>query len=279
MKRQIIRIDNNKCTGCGLCIPGCPEGALQIIDGKARLISDLFCDGLGACIGHCPEDAIIIEEREAEPYDERQVMENVLPQGANTIKAHLEHLKDHGQDEFLAIAQGYLKEKGIEDPTASAPAPAHGASIPHACGCPGSAAFAFDKPAPEVEEEAGEVPSQLTHWPVQMHLISPRAPQYHNADVLLAADCVAFAVGDFHRKLLKGKALTIACPKLDQGQEIYLDKLVSLIDDSNIKSLTVAIMEVPCCGGLYRLAQEAVRRAKRDIPLERLVVNVRGEIC
>ena len=280
MKREIIRIDEDKCTGCGLCIPGCPEGALQIIDGKARLISDLFCDGLGACIGHCPEDAILVEEREAEPYDERQVMENVVTQGANTIKAHLEHLKDHGQDEFLAIARDYLREKGIEDPTATAatPAPSPGQGIPHGGGCPGARAFTFEEPVAKAADDAAEVPSHLTHWPVQMHLISPRAPQYHNADVLLAADCVAFSMGEFHRKLLKDKALAIACPKLDQGQEVYLEKLVSLIDDAKIKSLTVAIMEVPCCGGLYLVAEEAARRAKRDITVERLTVSVRGDV-
>jgi len=116
VKREIIKIDEEKCTGCGLCVPNCPEGALQIIDGKARLVSDLFCDGLGACIGNCPEEAISVEEREAEEYDERRVMENIVKQGKNTIKAHLQHLKDHGSDKYLKEAKEYLEEKVIENP-------------------------------------------------------------------------------------------------------------------------------------------------------------------
>jgi Pyruvate/2-oxoacid:ferredoxin oxidoreductase delta subunit len=288
MKRQIIRIDEDKCNGCGNCVPGCPEGALQVIDGKARLVSDLFCDGLGACIGECPERAIEIEEREAEPYDERRVMANIVKQGRNTIMAHLKHLEGHGQTEYLATAREVLKEKGISDPTAAGPEP-HPHAHAHGGGCPGSRSFTFGpqsaEPGPRAASaaagSAGEPaggPSALTHWPLQLHLMSPRAPQYQGADVLLAADCVAFALGDFHRKLLKGRTLAIACPKLDDGMDIYLEKLRSLVDDARINTLTVATMEVPCCSGLLRLAQEALKQSKRKVPIRSVVVGIRGEV-
>lgn len=274
MKRSIIKIDEEKCTGCGLCIPNCPEGAIQLIDGKARLISDLFCDGLGACIGHCPEDAIIVEEREAEPYDEHKVMENVVKHGMNTIKAHLEHLKDHNQMEYYEQAVDYLNKNNIElTDEEEKIMEAHKIS-----GCPGSKSMHFDNKATVVESVEGKRPSQLGHWPIQMHLISPNAPQYQGADLLLAADCTAFSLGDFHKDFLKGKALTIACPKLDEGQEIYVEKLKALIDEAKINTLTVIIMQVPCCGGLLRLAQKAADEAKRKIPIKSIVVSLQGEI-
>lgn len=272
MKREIITIDEEKCNGCGLCIPNCPEGALQIIDGKARLVSDLMCDGLGACLGHCPEGAISVEEREAVPYDERRVMENIIEAGPNTIRAHLAHLREHGQTEFLNQALDVLKEKGVEVPGDEAPE----APTSHV-GCPGSQSIAFEKETVAAAEE-GSRPSQLTHWPVQMHLLSPNAPQYQGADLLLAADCTAFSLGDFHKDFLKGRALAIACPKLDDGQEIYLEKLKTLIDQAKINTLTVLIMQVPCCGGLLRLAQNAIAAASRKIPVKVVVVNVQGEI-
>lgn len=274
MKRSIIEIDEEKCTGCELCIPNCPEGAIQIIDGKARLISDLFCDGLGACLGHCPEGAISVVEREAEPYEEKTVMANIVKAGPNTIKAHLEHLKEHGQDEFLQQAIEYLEENGIDvpkDEEKKMEAKAH-------TGCPGSQSRAFAREDSAADTLQGERPSQLTHWPVQMHLISPNAPQYQGADMLLAADCVAFSLGDFHKDYLKDKALAIACPKLDDGQEVYVEKLKALIDSAKINTLTVMIMQVPCCGGLLRLAQQAVADAERKIPVKVVVVGIQGEI-
>ncbi len=274
MKRQIINIDEEKCTGCGLCIPGCPEGAIQMIDGKARLVSDLFCDGLGACLGHCPEGAITIEEREAEPYNEARVMENIIKAGSNTIKAHLKHLKDHNETDYYNQAVNILKEKGIAVPEDN--------EIPvHHTGCPGSKALEFNKTEviSDANQEAdGHRSSQLRHWPVQMHLISPNAPQYRNADVLLAADCVAFSVGDFHKDYLKGKSLAIACPKLDSGTDVYLEKLVAMIDHAEINTLTVMIMQVPCCRGLIMLAQQAVEQAQRKVPIKGIVVSVEGEL-
>lgn len=274
MERSIITIDAEKCNGCGLCIPNCPEGAIQIIDNKARLVSDLMCDGLGACLGHCPQGAISVIKREAEAYDERKVMANIVLAGPNTIKAHLVHLRDHNQQEFLSIAIAYLKEKGIENPLLKETT----MHTPHT-GCPGSKTMSFGNPSDaSSENKTGDIESRLTHWPVQMHLISPQAPAYQNADVLIAADCTAYAAGDFHTKFLKGKALAIACPKLDDGQDVYVEKITALIDEANINTLTVMIMQVPCCGGLLRLAQQGVAAAKRKIPLKSIVIGLQGNV-
>ncbi len=270
MKRKIINIDQEKCTGCSACIPNCPEGAIQMIDGKARLVSDLFCDGLGACLGHCPEGAIMIEEREAEPYDERKVMTNIVRQGPNTIKAHLTHLREHGETGYLEQALAFLSEQGIPAPAGTEPS-SHGG---HA-GCPGTRTHDFDpKQQPNA---AGPRGSSLAHWPVQLHLISPMAPAYQGKDVLLAADCVAFALGNFH-DYLRGKALAIACPKLDEDQEVYLEKLTALIDHAKINTLQVMIMQVPCCRGLLALAQKAAAAASRKVPVKCTVVGIQGEI-
>jgi NAD-dependent dihydropyrimidine dehydrogenase PreA subunit len=274
MKREIIKIDEDKCTGCGLCVPGCPEGALQIIDGKARLISDLFCDGLGACIGECPEGAITIEKREAEPYDEKKVMENIIKQGPNTIKAHLAHLKEHNEEELLKEAIMVLKEQNMD-----VPEEVETASYTHlhmSGGCPGSKIMQFGED--ESGTQKGDVSSQLRQWPVQLHLVSPMAPYYQGTDVVLAADCTAYALGDFHQRFLKGKALAIACPKLDEGQEIYTAKLKALIDEAKINTLTVVIMQVPCCGGLVQLAKQAAENSKRNIPVKKVVVGIKGQI-
>jgi ferredoxin len=274
MKRKIIRIDEEKCTGCGLCIPDCPEGALQVIDGKARLVGDLLCDGLGACISTCPEDAITVEEREAEPYDELKVMENVVPQGKNVIRAHLEHLRNHGQTGFLDQALSYLKERNInvdlKPENLDFPKARHQ--------CPGSQILAF--PSVQGREEEGGVkrPSRLTHWPIQLHLISPNAPHYTGSDLLLAADCVAYSLADFHRDYLKDRTLAIACTKLDSNQEIYREKLTALIDQAGIRSIKVLIMQVPCCSGLLRLVLEAAARAEGKIPISCIVVGIQGEI-
>jgi NAD-dependent dihydropyrimidine dehydrogenase PreA subunit len=274
MKRKIITIDEELCTGCEECIPNCPEGALQIIDGKARLVSDLACDGLGACIGHCPEGAISIEEREAEPYDERKVMENIVKQGENTIKAHLDHLKDHDQKEYLQEALDYLKEQNIEITEKEEKTMTHA----HAFACPGAASQEFAPKQAQSDNDTVMRPSQLTHWPIQLHLISPQTPQFQGSDLLLAADCTAFSLGDFHKDYLQGKTLTIACPKLDDGQEIYVEKLKALIDEAKINTLTVMIMQVPCCGGLLHLAQQAAQAADRKIPIKSITVGIRGEI-
>jgi ferredoxin len=271
MKRTIIRIDEKKCTGCGVCMPNCPEGALKIIDGKARLISDLFCDGLGACIGHCPEGAIATEEREAEPYEEKRVMENIVKQGKNVIAAHLDHLRNHNQTQYLGEAMDFLKLRNI---VLSDPQKKH--SEVHA-GCPGSRARSIPESGMNIETDTMPRASQLTHWPVQLHLMSPLSPAYQGADVVLAADCVAYAYADFHNDWLAGKALAIACPKLDDGQEIYLEKISALIDEAKINTLTVMTMEVPCCRGLLAMAQQALSKAKRKIPVKSVVISIGGK--
>jgi hypothetical protein len=219
-------------------------------------------------LGHCPEGAISIVEREAEPYDERKVMANIVKQGPATVEAHLRHLKEHGQHAYLKEALTYLQETGVYQEKAPKPL---------ACGCPGQTAREFPQKNKE-DKPAAAASSELSHWPIQLHLISPRNPAFQGADLLLAADCTAFAFGAFHGRLLKGKKLTIACPKLDEGQEEYREKLVALIDEGKINSLTVIIMEVPCCRGLLVLARKALEGAKRKIPLKLIVVGVEGNI-
>lgn len=246
--RDMVEIDESLCDGCGDCVTACAEGAIAIIDGKARLVSDIYCDGLGACLGHCPQGAITVVRREAEGFDEAAVAQ------------HLEKIRP-------ADSAG---------PSTAPTFPVHMQS-PAGGGCPGSRPQVLSpNPGPVAVTSGGE--SQLRHWPIQLHLVPPTAGFFEQADVLLAADCVPFAVADFHRQFLSGKSLAIACPKLDANQEIYLQKLVSLIDEAKITSLTVVVMEVPCCGGLVQLAQESLRRAQRTVPVECVVVGTRGQI-
>ncbi len=224
VKRKIIKIDEDKCDGCGQCVSACAEGALQIVNGKAKLVSDIYCDGLGACIGECPQDAISFEEREAKEFSEKAVKE---------------------------------REKQMS-------------------GCPGAKVVEFSKEEGKAEE--GKRSSQLRQWPIQLHLVPPSAPYFKGADVLLAADCVAFSLGDFHKDYLKGKSLAIACPKLDSDQEIYIEKIKSLIDDAKINTLTVMIMQVPCCGGLLQIAKTAATKASRKIPIKVIVIGLNGDV-
>ncbi|HOJ16975.1 MAG TPA: 4Fe-4S ferredoxin [Ignavibacteriaceae bacterium] len=271
MLRKIVKINEDKCDGCGDCIPNCHEGALQIIDGKARLISDLFCDGLGACLGFCHAGAISIEEREAEPYDEKKVMEYIVKGGPNVIKVHLEHLIDHNETLFYNQAIDFLNSTGI-------PIPPHkkGKREDSAPCC--TSGIEISPEQPETLSESGQRQSHLTHWPIQLHLISPMASQYRNSDLLVAADCVGFSYPDFHKDFLKGKSLVIACPKLDSNKEVYLNKLISLVDDAEIKSISVLIMQVPCCGGIVKLAQQALNYTKREVPLFMTMIGIQGEI-
>lgn len=270
VQRDIIKINEDKCNGCGLCVPNCPEGALQIIDGKARLVSDLFCDGLGACIGNCPEGAIYVEKREAEEYDERKVMENIIKQGKNTIKAHLEHLENHGADKYIKEAKDFLKERGIDIPEKKE-------STKTRSFCPGSKIIDFSREEKN-QNEGGKRTSELKQWPIQLHLVSPNAPYFVGKDVLLAADCTAFSIGDFHKDFLKGKTLIIACPKLDSNIDVYVEKLRKMIDESRINTLTVLVMEVPCCSSLLQIAKKALNSASRKIPIKLIVVGLNGEV-
>ena len=244
--RKIIKIDEDLCTGCGNCIVDCAEAALEIVEGKAKVVNDLFCDGLGACIQGCPTGALEIIEREAAEFNEE------------AVEKRLESLKSKEEVELEQVKQIVAEHS-------------------HQCGCPSSQTMVFDEP--EVQNEAtGKISSTLRQWPVQMHLINPNAPYYQGADVLISADCVAYSYGDFHREFLKSKSIAIACPKLDQGKEVYIEKIKSLIDDAKINTLTVAIMEVPCCSGLLAIAQEGAKRATRKVPIKYVVIGTRGDL-
>lgn len=291
MIREIVKIDETLCNGCGDCVPNCHEGALQIIDGKARLISDLMCDGLGACIGHCPLGAITIEKREAEAYDEQKVMAIMVEKGKNTVVAHLKHLVEHNETAFFEEGLTYLKENReqlsfsfdevLSEIGGGSKVIANEAVEPLACGCPGSLERSFN-PAAGLAVANGSVaedsPSQLSQWPVQMHLVNPEASFFRGADVVLAADCVAYALGNFHQKYLKGKSLAIACPKLDHGPDVYIEKIRKMIDDAKINTLHLMIMQVPCCGGLRQMVRMAQQQAQRKVPVKQSVVSVEGEI-
>jgi len=301
MKRKIISIDDTKCTGCGQCIPDCPEGALQLIDGKARLVSDLFCDGLGACIGTCPEGAISIVEREAGAYDERAVMATIVKQGRPVIIAHLEHLANHGQVGLYNEAIEYLIENGLPipdhlPPKTRKPAPfgtqQARQSPPPVChagphepnpfaGCPGSAARTIQKAEPRTgprQPVPGTTSSELRQWPVQLALINPAAAYFKDADLLVSADCAPFAYAGFHEDLLKGKILIIFCPKLDLNLDDYIGKLAAIFSMHAIRSITVIRMEVPCCGGLRHVVEKAMEKAGKKIPLEETTVTIDGKL-
>lgn len=285
MIREIVKIDEDLCNGCGLCVPNCHEGALQIIDNKARLISDLMCDGLGACIGHCPEGAITIEKREATPYNETEVMKEMVKKGKNTVLAHLRHLNDHNETGFLQDGLNYLKavraqldfdvEELIDELYESKPMPAAGCATG---GCPGSKPVSIEPRQVFLAGGVQEQPSALQQWPVQLHLINPMAPYLAGADLLIAADCSAFSMGNFHSKWLKNKKLVIACPKLDSGAESYINKIATMIDQAKVNTITVMMMEVPCCGGLLRLVKEAQTMCYRSVPVKAVVVSIKGEV-
>ena len=283
MKREIVYIDEELCDGCAQCIPNCHEGALQIIDGKARLISDLMCDGLGACIGHCPQGAITIEEREAEAYDEVKVMTEMVKKGRNTVIAHLRHLKEHNEKELVQAGVGYLlaNADNIDFEVRNIREELHKeetASSCHSGGCPGSAEKTFSKQVVAPFSMGTNVESQLSHWPVQLHLVNPEAGFLKNSDVVIAADCSAFTYGNFHNDFIKGKSLVIACPKLDSGIDVYVDKIYRMIEFASINAITVVIMEVPCCGGLLQIVQQAVNKATRKVPVKMVVIGVQGDI-
>jgi NAD-dependent dihydropyrimidine dehydrogenase PreA subunit len=297
MKRDILKIEEELCNGCGKCVPTCHEGALQVIDGKVRLVSELMCDGLGACIGHCPEGAITIETREAEPYNEIHVIEKMKDKGKNTIIAHLKHLKDHGETGFLKEGVSYLKnnreklmfnldevisEVHNNGKVLATEYQIHSNSQQHnhnGGGCPGSRAMVIEKPFTQNDNTSlTDQPSELRQWPVQMHLVNPNAPYFRNSDLLLTADCVAFSMGGFHAKYLKSKSLAIACPKLDQGSDSYIEKLTTMINVAKVNTITVMMMEVPCCSGLLQMVRTALDKASRKVPVKKIIVGINGEI-
>lgn len=249
MIRKIVQIDQEKCNGCGLCVPSCAEGAIKIVNGKAVLSAENLCDGLGACLGDCPMDAIKIIEREADEFDEEAVEQHLKQTGQEPHAPHAHH-HHHGDQH---------------------------AHHHHGGGCPGSRSMTIERPAQEEAAPTGKRPSELRQWPVQLHLVPTSAPYFKDADLLIAADCVPFAHGDFHKDLLKGKALVIGCPKLDDNN-FYLEKLTELFRNASIKSITVARMEVPCCGGIVMAARQALAASGKDIPFKEVTIGVDGEI-
>lgn len=268
MERDIISIDKEKCNGCGVCINGCHEGALQLINGKAELVNDLFCDGLGACIKDCPVGAITIERREAVPYDEKVTMERIIEGGADVIKAHLKHLYEHGQKEFVQQGIEVLKARNIDIPEYIS------ADIP--CQC-------FNE-VPKIKAKSESCPgeikdgSALTNWPVQLHLLNPNAGYLNNADLLIAADCTAFSYANFHSKFMKDKVTIIFCPKLDKSADPYIEKLSTIFKERNIKSISIVRMEVPCCGGTEIIVQRALELAQKFIFVKVYTISINGEI-
>lgn len=268
MERKIILIDENKCNGCGLCINGCPEGALELVNGKARLTKEFYCDGLGACIGTCPQGAITIEKREAPAYDETSVIANIAKHGKEEIEKHLHHLKEHGETAYLKQAVSWLDKEGIKYEKQP--------SQDIACSCPGMKIMDLAADTASSEESCRQSP-QLRQWPVQMHLVPPTAPYFKNADLLIAADCVPFAHPNFHSDLLKGKALIILCPKLDDSHDIYVEKLAEIFEHNEIRSVTIARMEVPCCYGINMIVAEALKRSGKDISVKDIVVSIKGK--
>jgi NAD-dependent dihydropyrimidine dehydrogenase PreA subunit len=241
MLRKIVQIDEERCDGCGLCVPSCAEGAIRIVNGKAVLSADNLCDGLGACLGDCPQDAIRIIEREADPFDEDAV-------------------------EHQRAVDANSSEKTVDVPKVGH---AHG-------GCPGSRVMTFDAPS-QTAASAVRQPSRLGQWPVQLHLVPVNAPYFQDADLLIAADCVPFAYPGFHSDFLSGKALVVGCPKLDDNS-FYRDKLTQILKASTIKSVTVLRMEVPCCGGIVSAAREALKDSGKSIPFKEVVIGIRGDI-
>jgi ferredoxin len=252
--RKIVNIDEDKCNGCGLCVPSCAEGAIKIINGKAKLIADNLCDGLGACLGDCPQGAITITEREADEFDEAAVHEHLNKKEEHACHGHGGH-QHHG----------------------------HGMHHHGGGGCPGSRAMEINRQnnaAKAAAVSSGDIEvkikPQLTQWPVQLMLVPERAPYFENADLLITADCVPFAYPNYHLDLLKGKKVVVGCPKLDDVG-YYIEKLSSILQNNNINSVTVAFMEVPCCGGIVRAAEAALAMSGKNIPLHKVRIGINGE--
>lgn len=284
--RDIIFIDEELCDGCGECVPSCVEGALRIVDGKARVVADVLCDGMGACVGECPTGALKVIRRDAPEFDEVAVA---------ALTGHRPAPRAEMRPE-LALAVATV---GQAHTTGAHMAGAHTAGAHATGGCPGSRVQVFDEapdtprvaPRPRLIPLEDRTPpadrpqpgpsasgSRLRQWPVQLHLLPPTAPFFRGKDVLLAADCVPVAMADFQGAFLDGRGLAIGCPKLDQHLESYVEKLTAMVDEGGIRSLTVAIMEVPCCSGLVRIAERALAAAGRTIPLRLVTIGIRGDV-
>jgi ferredoxin len=254
VKRQIITIDEEKCDGCGNCVPACVEGALQVIDGKARLVKQSYCDGLGACLGDCPQDALHVTTLEVEAYDEPAVLGYLQQTAPDAVERHVAHLREHGIESSYTPA-----------------VKAQPAAIPL---CPSMQMKAWDEgPTTKDEPAQGRVKSELRQWPVQLHLVPTQAPFYQGTNLTLVADCVPFANPNMHTDLMRNTAIAVGCPKLDDGNA-YIGKLTQILANNDIRGLKVAYMEVPCCRGLVFIAQQALRASGKDIPFETEIVSI-----
>ncbi len=250
MKRKIITINEDLCDGCGNCVTACSEGALQIVDGKAKLVKEDFCDGFGDCMGECPTGALVIEERESRPFD---------------IEATKEYLlKIKGKEAVWRMEEAQKKH----EPQEHKPLP---------CGCPGSMAQTLQIKKSSAESGHQNLEPQLRNWPVQITLLPLKAPYYQGADLLVAADCCAYAYAGFHNDFIKGRTLALGCPKLDDANA-YKEKLAAILRDNDIKSVTIAYMEVPCCMGLVKLVEEAVKESDKNIPVKKTRIGIKGQI-
>ncbi len=259
MKRKIIKIDEELCTGCEECIPACPEQALQMVDTpngkKARLVKEFYCDGLGACLGNCPTGALTIAEEEVEPYDEEATIARIKEKAPELLETHLEHMKEH-EDEMQRH---------------------HTHKMPSGeCSCPSTKVLQW-KEEEKGNEIAARAKSELRQWPVQIHLVPPHAPYLKNADIAVIADCVPFAYPNMHQDLLRGKAVLVGCPKLDDA-EFYVEKIAQIIQEAEPKSITVVNMEVPCCFGLITIVKRAMEKAGKEIPFETVTIGIRGQV-
>jgi NAD-dependent dihydropyrimidine dehydrogenase PreA subunit len=251
MKRKIITINEELCDGCGNCVSSCSEGALQIVNGKAKLVKEDFCDGFGDCIGGCPTGALVIEERESKAFD------------IEATKVYL--LKTKGKEAVWKMEEAQKKHEP------------HEAQKPMPCGCPGSMTQVLSVSAPVTKQGHSSFEPQLRNWPVQLHLLPLKAPFYEGADLLVAADCCAYAYAGFHSDFIQGRTLAIGCPKLDNA-EAYKEKLAAIIAGNDVKSVSIAYMEVPCCGGLVKLVEEALKASGKKIPLKKTKIGIKGGI-
>jgi Pyruvate/2-oxoacid:ferredoxin oxidoreductase delta subunit len=258
VKRQIIFIDEERCDGCGFCVPSCAEGALRIVNGKARLVKESYCDGLGACLGECPQGALSMLEMESDEYDEVEVLAHLGQIDPLLAQTHAAHSRSHMPSSIPLHAVGDLPVPG---------------SPWGALACPSIRVSRWEEeePAPALERQR----SQLHQWPVQLHLLPAKAPFFENADLVLVADCVPFAYANFHEDFLRGHVIAVGCPKLDDARA-YVDKVTQILLQSNIRSLKVAYMEVPCCRGLVQIAQQALANSGRQIPFESVMITVAG---
>lgn len=265
MKRKIIKIDEEKCNGCGFCIAHCDEKALEINNGKARLIDESMCDGLGHCLDECPEGALSVEEREAEPFSGGKLWEELMQKETIIMEDYLRKMSESGDSEFHQEYGKYLKlmKNDFNEPAyPDFQSPFGGKMVPQAANLPRD-----DRPQAEP-----------TPWPIPLHLVNPTADIFSGQDVVVGADCVAYMMQDFHNKFLKGKKLVIACSRNEQDVGLYAEKLRQMVDTARINTLTAVIMEVPCCNSLLKIAQEALQKAARKVPLKAIVVSIRGEV-